>query len=76
MCTNWFPSQESGAKQRFFVILHLVSHVFLCSCVAGQLDCAACYARIAAGAARAYPHDLGVADFIFSSKISIGGFID
>ena len=45
------------------MILHLVSRVFLCSCVAGQLDCAACYARIAAGAARAYPYDLGVALF-------------
>ena len=57
------------------MILHFVSRVFLCSCVAGQLDCAACYARIAAGAARAYPYDLGVALFFIKKREQLGALL-
>ena len=62
---------EDGQDNRCIFEIWNESTFFLCSPVAGQLDRAAvCYARIAAGAARAYPDDHLGADFTFFSKNS------
>ena len=81
MCDRmiWNMQQEGGCRKVedgqdnscIFEIWN-ESTFFLCSSVAGQLDRAAvCYARIAAGAARAYPDDHLGADLTLSQMLQI-----
>ena len=79
MCDRmiWIMQQQGGCRKVedgqdnscIFEIWN-ESTFFLCSPVAGQLDRAAvCYARIAAGAARAYPDDHLGADLTLSQML-------